>query len=266
MKILLSLISILFSFCCLAQSDSASPAKKPKWGISVVYNSVEAQIDQQLMNTWVFPAINYYDNFGDKKNKSYSLSILPEYSINEDMFLRFELGMTNINLLSHFNGYHDSVSTGFSVNTIADDTLQQKIYRFSPGIQLNFMKMKFIEAYCGGMLNYFHYSEITWVQNIKSNDIPGRGTIYRSTTPGGFAAGIGAFSGFNIYLNKKIAIGGEISYSLLYYKLGGTESGMTISTFPTSPTETAIWSVENNKSGGVQFSKIMPSFHLTIKL
>jgi hypothetical protein len=267
MKTIISVLAVLICLNCFGQADSTSVKEKyaTRWGFSVAYNSAEAQIDQQLINTWTFARINYYDNFSDKTNRSYSLSIFPEYYLKNNILMRFEFGMTNINLLSHYNAYRDSVSAGFSFNTIVDDTLRQKIYKFSPGIQWKFAKNKIGEIYCGGIFNYSWYSELSWIQNIKSNDVPGRGTIYRAKTPGGFATGIGAFSGFNINLTKNIKVGCELSYSLLYYRLGGKEKGETIGIYP-STTLIQEWVIENNKSKGIQFSKVMPSFHIAVRL
>lgn len=269
----------LFATSAFAQLETNIPQyekgqPKYKWSISAAVNSAEAQMDQMLFNTWEAPYTNYYSNYGNKQDKSVSLSIIPKYQIADEIFLRFEFGITSINLQSHFNGIGDTVSQNQgqamgSARTIADDNIQQTIYRYAAGIQWNFMKKKFIETYFGASLNYFHYSEMHWSLDITgvlpfSNNIDNRNTNYTSFTPGGFATGIGTFAGFNVYLHKRVSLGGEFSYSILYYKLGGIENGVTEQIFPTTPTEILNWKVYNNASKGIEFSKVMPSLNLTI--
>lgn len=265
---ILLLFSLLTKFA-FAQYVSESD-NQYKWSISAAINSVEAQMDQKLFDTWVYPSVNYYGYYGDKQDKSLSLSIIPKYQITDDVLLRLEYGITNIDLRSHYNGIGDTVTQnqghiGGTNNIIKDNIIQQKIYRYVAGIQWNFMKKKFIETYCGASLNYFHYSDMHWRDNIAIQSIPGRFTNYSATTPGGFATGIGAFSGFNIYLHKQISIGGEFSYSLLYYKLGGVQNGIVEQIYPANPTEILNWTIYNNSSEGIQFSKVMPSLNITIR-
>ncbi|MDP1746457.1 MAG: hypothetical protein Q8L90_12820 [Bacteroidota bacterium] len=271
MKTKLFILLLFSSLTKFAIAQYVSEADNQyKWSISAAINSVEAQMDQKLFDTWASPYVNYYDNYGNKKNKSLSFSIIPKYRITEDMLLRFEYGVTNIDLQSNFNGIGDTLTQSQgqalgSANTISYQTISQKIYRYAAGVQWNFMKKKFIETYCGALLNYLHYSDMQWSQRIISNTTVGRGTNYTSATPGGFATGIGAFSGFNIYVHKQISIGGEFSYSLLYYKLGGVQSGVQEHIFPTTPTLIFNWKNYNNASEGIQFSKVLPSLNLTIR-
>lgn len=248
----------------------SEPDNQYKWSISSAINSVEAQMDQKLFDTWVAPSENYYAYYGNKQDKSFSFSIIPTYRITDDVQLRFEYGVTNIDLHSLFNGIGDTLSQNQgqalgSANVKGNNIIQQKIYRYIAGMQWNFMKKKFIETYCGASLNYFYYSEMHWWNYVSDNVIVGKSTNYVATTPGGFATGIGAFAGFNIYLNKRISLGGEFSYSLLYYKLGGTQNGTIESIQPASPTEILTWKNYNNSSEGIGFSKVMPSLNLTIR-
>jgi hypothetical protein len=248
----------------------SEPDNQYKWSISAAINSVEAQMDQKLFDTWVYPSANYYAYYGDKQDKSLSVSIIPKYQITDDVLLRFEYGVTNIDLRSHYNGIGDTVTQnqghiGGTADITDDNTIQQKIYRYSAGIQWNFMKKKFIETYCGASLNYFHYTDVYWRNNIALLNTPGRSTNYIATTPGGFATGIGAFSGFNIYLHKQVSVGGEFSYSVLYYKLGGVQTGVQEQIFPTTPTMILNWTIHNNASEGIQFSKVIPSLNITIR-
>ena len=264
-KIVISLSIILISCFSYAQSDSLYlKAIQPNWSISAAINSVEAQMDQKLFDTWVFPSANYYAYFGDKHDKSLSLSIIPKYRIADDVFLRFEFGITGIYLVSRYNGINDSNSNSAAANIIKIDTIRQKIYRFATGIQWDFIKMKFIESYCGASLYYLYYSKMYWSDYITDNFTNQHGN-HTASTSGGFATGIGAFAGINIYLRKHISIGGEFSYSLLYYKIGGMQNGTYQRITNNVMDVNEKWAIANNASTGMQFSKVMPSLNLTIR-
>jgi hypothetical protein len=264
-KSALILMSFLLSSLCYAQKDSLMGKEIIyRWRTTIAINSVEAQMDQQLLNTWLYPSTNYYGNYGNKTNRSISMSIIPKYYLDDNKWLRFELGITYINLLSHYDGTFDTLAPG-GANTIVNSKLQQKIYRFSPGIQWNFKQIKFFQPYCGVSLYYLQYGKLNWEDNISDNSTPGRGTEYSTKTKGGFASGIGSFVGLNVFINKRISIGSEFSYSLLYSKIGGTEKGVQTDTFPNSPTYISNWSTENAGSKGIQFSKIMPSFNISFR-
>ena len=217
--------AIIFSFIIISRvrlfaQFEPEQDNKYKWQITAVLNSVEAQMDQKLFDTWTYASANYYGYYGDKEDNSFSWSIIPKYLITDNTFLRLEFGVTNINLHMRYNGSGDTASlnqgqVGGTGNITKHDIITQKISRYVAGIQWNFMKKKYIEAYCGGTLNYLHYSEMEWIDYIDALYLPGRKTNYRATTPGGFATGIGAFLGFNICIHKNVSIGGEFSYSLL---------------------------------------------------
>ena len=249
------------------------------WSIAAAINSTEAQMDQKLFDTWVFPSANYYSYFGDKHDKSLSLSVIPKYKITNDITLRFEFGITDIYLVSHYNGSADTFSQnqgqihqtgtiGSSSPITKIDTIRQNIYRYALGVQWNFMKRKFVESYCGASLYYLHYSEMHWSDYINDNTtlLPAYNySHYTASTPGGFATGIGFFAGANIYLHKRISVGGEFSYSLLYYKLGGLENGIYerhCSVWGANYIYSQ-WSIHNNASKGIQFSKVMPTFNIS---
>jgi hypothetical protein len=279
MRLLLYLSKALLLFACfvISLNSFGEDKKENKWEIAFAYNSVEAQMDQKLFDTWVYASANYYGYFGDKKDKSYSFSIVPKYRIANDLFLRFEFGITNINLASHYNGIGDTVwqqqgHIATAGDIIKDDNITQKIYRYALGFQSTIISSKFVDAYCGITLNYFNYTKMYWRDNIHdlSFMLPDYKYFdYWSLTPGGFATGVSGLAGVNFHLNKWISFGGEISYALLYYKLGGVEHGVfEIYQYNYSLQEhfnrTLPWQINNNASEGIQFSKVIPSFNLAV--
>lgn len=282
MKIKNILTSLIFSFTTIAfaQVDSLCIKKNIpyRWEISVAMNSVEAQMDQKLFDTWVAPIANYYSYYGNKNDQSVSLSVIPKYRLNDGTLLRFEFGITNINLQSRFNGIGDTLTNNQgqvlgSGNTTGESIIKQKLYRYAAGIQWNLIKKKFIEAYYGISLCYFYYDKLNWNLFVSDNTalLPDyHYNTYTATTPGGFAAGIGMFIGANLYLNKRLSLGGELSYSLLYHQLGGIQSGVYEKYLYTSSNnyyyhDYEQWSIHNNSSKGVQYSKVIPSLNLTIR-
>ncbi|MDP1746404.1 MAG: hypothetical protein Q8L90_12550 [Bacteroidota bacterium] len=261
-SLLLLFTSLLLNTVVVAQIDSLCTKKTIpyKWELSAAINSVEAQMGQPLYDSWYWAYTNIYGYFGDRTDKSFSVSIVPKYSISDNIKLRLEAGITNINIQSNFNGISDSGTT--SNNTlIKNDTILQKIYRLIPGVQWHLISTKYIEGYCGLSLSYLNYSEAQWWDNLQNNQT-GQSERYVGTAKGGYAIGVGGFSGFNIHLHKTISIGAELASSFQYYKLGGTFIG----THEYSWTTPKQFSITNSSATGTQFSKIMYSFHINFRL
>ncbi len=265
MKKITNLHLLLVILAALQQSTKISAQDNQKWGISAAINSVEAQLGDPEWSSWGYAKGNF-ENFGDIRNKSLSLSIIPKYLISNDILLRFEFGITNINLTNHYNNNANLATNNPPRAMISNQSIEQKLYRFIPGIQWNFMKKKVIETYCGMTASYLHYSEmeyqnVTEVWDLASNTIID-GINDNATATGGFATGVGAFAGFNIYLGKHISLGAESSFSLLYYKIGNTFSGISMPL--NNPSATQVYSYTTTSYKGFQFSKIMPSMTITV--
>ena len=137
-----------------------------------------------------------------------------------------------------------------------------------PGIQWNFMKNKFIESYCGMSATYLHYSIMNYTNRFETRDLPSDsltgGFLDKATATGGFAAGAGAFAGFNIYLHKHISIGAEFSSAILYYKIGGSFAGVSMDLINPNPSSTQVYSYSTSSYKGVQFSNIYSSINISV--
>lgn len=265
---LFTLFSILFllfsSSYSIAQDDGKKKDKKYKWGCAVAVNSVEAQIGDPEWDSWGYATSNFKAN-GDIANKSISLCIILKYFINNDFLLRFECGITSINLTN----YYDSQSgISNSSHVIINQNIKQKIYRFIPGIQWNFIKLKYIEFYVGIITSYLHYKDMNYHNVYETRDLPNNtftsGFDDKMVAKGGFAEGIGCFAGFNIYLQKHILFGAEFSTSLEYKKIGGGFSGVTKRQTIPDPIITEFYSYSTSSYKGLQFSKILTSFNISI--
>lgn len=261
-KIVLLVILIAFFNVSFAQLVNGN-----KWGCSFAINSVDAQIGDPLKDTWA-DATNNYKNTADFTDHSISWSIIPKYFISEDVAVRFEFGITNINMSSYFDSYGSDPQPE-TEHAITKQSIEQKINRYLPGIQWNFIRTKRIECYVGFSASYLHYSPMHYSLNYSIFGLPkdtiNFSLIYNPFFTGGFAIGIGSFAGFNVHLLKHISLGAEFSSSLLYYKIGGLSDVLeTVQSFPKPPTQTA-YSYSTNAYKGIQFSQILASLNLTIQ-
>lgn len=261
LKIIHLLLGVYSFTASFAQTDSLKSNMqnhKYKWGCSVAINSVEAQIVnpvQSILGSSLNPP-------ADKTEKSFSLSIVPKYSISDDILLRFELGITNIQFK-----YSQELTNSF-YHSINNSDLNQKIYRFIPGLQWNFFKKKYIEVYCGAIVSYNLYNELEFNDSGENSQMPIDTLlswfISKTVLPGGFALGIGAFTGFNIKLNKYVSLGAEVSSTLSYYKIGGDYSTeRTYQNLP-SPPVTEVSGTSSDTYKGCQFSRILSSFNISL--
>lgn len=246
----------------------AQMRKEYKWALSVAMNSIQAQIEIPLMTltsgvTFAGAiAVDADANIiaqGDRVDNSFSYSIVPKYYIQADVLLRFELGITNLNLKAH------SDAKG-SDRIITDEEVTTQILRFTPGFQWFFMKEKKIESYFGMTLSYVKYGDRNLDVYSEHREVVTDTLWYwirqKESTPDGFAIGIGAFAGFNIYLTKRISLGAELSSSALYYKLGGkTIAEGEQQVFP-NPAYINSYTFRNSYKG-FKISKIISSYNIS---
>src|ERR1035437_45681 len=105
-----------FTANAFAQFETNVPqfenGKGYKWGCALAINSTEALIGNPLYDSWGYATGNFFRNFGDITDKSLCLSIIPKYYINDNLLLRFEFGMTNIDLLSYYDNNANLLSSG----------------------------------------------------------------------------------------------------------------------------------------------------------
>jgi hypothetical protein len=129
------------------------------------------------------------------------------------------------------------------------------------------MKTKKLESYCGMTASYINYQSVHHNYYSEGRDLV-TDTIQswlnqKGTTPGGFAIGIGALAGFNIYLYKRISLGAELSSSALYYKLGGEATLEDTEGHPPNPVLKGTSSYANSYKG-FKISKIISSFNISV--
>ena len=262
-KILTAMVLSSISCSGFAQFNT-EPAPKSKWGLSIAMNSIQAQVEIPLLTATGGILVDADGNIitpGSRVDKSYSFSVISKYQINNDILLRFEFGITNLNLQANVD------AKGGLGHNISTTEINSRIYRYTPGFQWTFMKTKRIESYCGMTATYVNYKDVNNTGYGETRDFT-TDTLQsihnsKANTPGGFAAGVGALAGFNIYLHRRISIGAEFSSSALYYKLGGiTASETTGQNFP-NPISTET-STHTNSYKAFKISKIISSFNISI--
>ncbi len=259
--------TLTYSFAQLPAEQSKE--KKYKWGFALAINSVEAQVGEPEWESWGYAAGNF-KNFGDITNKSISLSITPKYFISNDILLRFEFGITKINMTSYHDANAHLVSNNPTSTIIINQNIEQNIYRYIPSVQWNFMRKKFIESFCGITASYLKYTDMNYHNLYESISLPNdsimEGFDDKATATGGFAIGVGAFAGFNIYLQKHISLGAEFSSALLYKKIGGRFSGEVVDLVNPNSSVNQTYSFYWGAINEFQFYKILSSFNISVWL
>jgi hypothetical protein len=256
-----AMLLLLFSYSSFAQK------KKGNWGLSLTLNSIQAQVAIPLMANGGEVIIDADGNIiakGDRYDHSISYSIVPKYYINADVLLRFEFGITSLNLKAHY----EAIDVAGSLRGTHDDEITSKIYHYAPGFQWFFFKEKKIESYCGMTASYISYKPLNYHYyaadiNLPSNTLHSWNDV-TMITPGGFSIGAGAFAGFNIYLLKRISLGIELSSSASYYKFGG-EATQAYTSFNIGGPNPAVtyYSTYSNSYKGFKISKITSSYNIS---
>jgi len=202
---------------------------------------------------------------GNRNDRSVSSSFLPKYYVNDDILLRFEFGITNLNLVAH-SEIKDVIN---NARHTYDAESTNKIYRYALGFQWIFVRKKRIESYCGMTTSYINYKSLnhhyhTERINLATNTLQASNDV-TDITPGGYATGAGAFAGFNIYLFKRISLGAELSSSALYYKLGGKATQIYTEFNVSGPNPAVTYnSTYPNSYKGFKISKTTSSFNISV--
>ncbi|MFY9310307.1 MAG: hypothetical protein WAQ28_14770 [Bacteroidia bacterium] len=114
-------------------------------------------------------------------------------------------------------------STTNGVGDVFNETIKQRMLYSSLGIG-RIVKYKYAHLYGGLELSFIHYGQ--YAHNLDYSVYESGSLAYGGvhvTSPGGFATGMGAFSGCDFFLFKQISIGVELALSFLYSKTGGVQ-------------------------------------------
>jgi hypothetical protein len=246
--------------------------KQYKWSASVSVNSIHAQIEVPIATLiggtspvgapMVIDADGNILGRGDRFENSYSLSFIPKYRVSDDFLIRAEFMYTNLSESANFNSISYTTPREHSIDNIQ---VNFKLQKYSAGILWQFASEKVIESYCGLIASYQNYGQIITSiyhesRRSEQDTLQSINTIAENI-PGGFAVGIGALIGFNIFFNRHISVGAEFSSSIMHYELGGT--AIAISTGQSVPSYFYNFeTVYTNSYTGIKITKILSSFNI----
>ncbi|CAN5307109.1 hypothetical protein BH10BAC1_BH10BAC1_15510 [soil metagenome] len=258
-----SLLLLFFVISNAFGQTSEENEKPDKWGCSVAINNPHSHLAYYGEVGLAMDADGNMLNAAAKTNKSYSLSVIPKCYISSAVLIRFEYGLTRLDLKSKAVVYNE----GTSSYPTTYDTINQNINRFVLGVQYDFFKKKKFELFFGINGLYSKYSPITRRAYSEQRDISsdaliswGRSSI---SIPGGYATGVSVSAGLNVFLNSHFSLGTEFSYGLLYYNVGGKFSEEYLYQILPNTSE-KVTNTMTNSYKGIRFTKIMPSFNLSV--
>jgi hypothetical protein len=264
--IILTMFFSSITYSGLAQFNEKQ--NEHKWGMTVSVNDANSQMAYYGEVGLAMDAEGNMISAGKKINHSFSLSFTPKYYINNQWLLRFEYGLTQIDLTNMSIAY-SSPTPSFN-STTTNDAIKQKINRYVAGAQFIFFKNKRIESYGGVSLDYIKYAVITRNVYSEQHDVVtdtliswGRSNI---TIPGGYAVGSSVFGGFNVFLYNHISLGAEFSSSLLYYNVGGEYSELYSYQNKPSPPLVLTNTISNDSYKGTRFTKVLTLLNIAFWL
>lgn len=264
MKKILIILTILFSVltCSYAQVK-----KEEKYGCAFVLNNIYTPMGLIGDATIGLSTDGFWNRGGERNDNSYSISIIPKYFLNKDLFVRIEFGITKIDEYKTITVSSTSGAIYSSTYPISNETIEQKSNSYIPGIQWNVFTDTKIGMHIGVSLPYNHYSDLIYnglfnIRNTATDTLISSNKI-SITVPGGYSLGIGAVAGFDFYLLKNISVGAEFSNAFIYYNIGGNVTNVYNYLFPSSNSGEAI-TPEYYK--GMRLEKIFSSFNITINI
>jgi hypothetical protein len=217
--------------CSLAQIKNN--AKENKWQIGIFASTIDKPTPLAMLNI----GIDYpYFGQNDRINKSFALGITANYFFKSIKAVRILIGISHNDINDH------DVGELGSMKTVYDHKIKQDIINISPGFfwNMNHDKLNFyggfeipVIIYCKLSLTG-SYQEYSLSSGDLSRDYGG--TVQAD---GGYALGPGIFSGFNIQIFKRIFLGGEFDFAVLYNRVGGDIKGVGYDSFPIQQIETS---------------------------
>ena len=253
-------------FISVFSFSHAQMQKENKWGCSVAINSTQGQvgffqISAGAASGGFMDADGNLLSGGNKVDNSLSISILPKYFITPDRLVRFEFGITNLNVTSNYDHQY------FSTHEISYFSVKSSIIRYALSMQWNIIKEKSVQLYCGTGASYLKYGDLIYEGNSEHRNLPADTAAYwvqsKTTIPGGLAIGIGYFSGINIYLLRHFSLGIEVSSSLLYYKSEGEIANINSSQVLPNPIIDKEEDRYTTSYKGIRISKILSSLNIS---
>jgi len=234
MKNQLACIMLLLPFFCAAQNDMIG--KEYKWEIAMQMNTLEEL--PPIVNL-----TNFFQLSGDKKNSSYSLSLVGSYLLKNHSEIKVKAGITSYS----FSLDYQTIQSSVLINE-SHSELEQKTWAYSVGLAQNFLLDRFL--FYGGsdvQIKIFGKYLLNDKTQAYQNDTLFDIAIINHSVDGGIGLGIGFNVGLNYNLFNRLKLGLEFSSSLLYSKIGGNLIERNTAYYPNNVLyydETFIWQDE----------------------
>ncbi len=204
-------INTVFAQTTGRESLSTSTEKNYKWGVGVQVSSPE-----EFTAPYSFLLSNVVN---EKDNSAFSLGLSGNYFLRDNVFIRFRASMCNKAITYHEENKDTLVGPPY----VRDETDKQNSKSITLGIGRS-IEQKFIRIYAGFeiaatffdkySLNY-HGTETTFGGYVETRSV---------IIPGGYALGLGAFTGCQFVFLKRFTVGPEFFCALQYYKVGGEDT------------------------------------------
>jgi hypothetical protein len=256
------------------QAQNTNPIPCPtdknnsKWSIGVQINTPERKIPNiedkdQNANVWEDGYLYNGDSHnGSTKDKTYAVSVVGNYYLKDNNFLRIKAGINNVDIVMTDKPFIDPTGTTLSY----DNAWKKRMdFNVSPGIGYS-IAIKHFNFYAGFELPYTHYGQAQFYAFWQNNDAKTgalisteemTGTIFKA-----YSIGIGNFIGFSFSF-RSLSIGGEITYAFLYKKLLSASTWHNLDKDFINNTTTSSDLTYNPTMSNFDMSKIKGSIMLT---
>ncbi|NVO03183.1 MAG: hypothetical protein HXX09_10840 [Bacteroidetes bacterium] len=261
-KLLLLICAILIIGNANAQEKKTE--KDYKWSVGIQLNTPERKIpniEDQSANGWDDGYLyNGESHNAITKDKTFALSLIGNYLLKDDNFLRCKVGFNNVDI-KRLNDYRiDSLD-----NTISNAFKKRTDFGVAFGIGKS-LEIKHLNLYAGFELPFTFYGKTKFYYYYQANDVQTgtpltsqeiSGTIFKA-----YSIGIGNFAGFTFKFSN-FSIGGEISYAFLYSKRLSESTFQVINKdLQTNTVTSGLDGTSNPKISSFDMSKITGSITL----
>lgn len=272
LKQFLIIFFILYSYTTnRAFAQVATKSKLSKWVIGIQINTpermspLEEQTEKSGSSTWNDEEFLYKGVSANAttKDRSFAASIIANYYLKDDVFIRCKTGVDNIDIKLLPDDYIEATGiyhyyynawkkrTDFIIAPGIGGKIVIKKFGFFAGFDVPF-------TYYGKAQTYNYYQTNDAITGVQISSSEQSGSIFKA-----YSIGIGNFAGF-AFMFKQFSFGGEISYAFLYNKRMSESTFRIVNKDLQTNTVTSVGDVTYNPNiSNFDMSKIKGSITLT---
>lgn len=207
MKTKITILMIFFS--SFTYSAFAQETPKHKWDIvGQIASPEEFTVPYSLL-----------ESYNEKDNSAFSLGLLGNYFVRDNVFIRFKTGMCNKKVTYH----EENKDTAVAPIYVRDEIIRQNSKKIALGIGRG-IEQKSVRIYTGIEMLATVYDKFNIDYHGTETTFGGYIETKSNIVPGGYAIGLGAFIGCQFVFLKRFAVGTEFSSAFQYYKVGGEDT------------------------------------------